>query len=519
LPSIGGAGPQSAALAGGTLSGALPTLSASTGNPPEVFGKYHLLEKIATGGMAEVWRARAYGMAGFEKILVIKKVLPNLAEDDEFIKLFIDEARIAVQLLHVNIVQVFDLGQVEKSYYMAMEYVHGLDLSRLVTRSRNLGPFPVPLALFVIGEVCKALQFAHDRVGEDHEPLNVVHCDISPQNILVSYAGEVKLTDFGISRAAFQADAMHKVVRGKYAYMSPEQVDGRALDRRTDIFSLGIVLYETLTGRRLFKGKTRDQTLDRVRRAEVPSPRAYRPEFSEDLEALLLRCLARRPDERFYDAGELLESLSALMVREGHRSTNNDLAAYLKAVIDSAVTRSGDEPEPVRRPGRTLPPSPVVVLSAEASPPPRSIAGPRATLAALTQEWAGIVAAAGGELWERGEGSLLVVWVARGGLRASIGKAVQTAEALQKTAMTAGYRLSAGLSPGVARIAADTRRPPEGWELAGPFYLARWMMNLSAHRGRVLLTEVGAKQAGARTSLLGRIPIQGNRYINLHELG
>ena len=152
--------------------------------------------------MAEVWRARAYGMAGFEKILVIKKVLPKLAQDDEFIQLFVDEAKIAVQLLHVNIVQVFELERVEGQYYMAMEYVHGLDLSRMITRARNLGPFPIPLALFVICEVLKALQFAHDQTSQNGDPLNVVHCDISPQNILVSYSGEVKLTG-SISRAAF----------------------------------------------------------------------------------------------------------------------------------------------------------------------------------------------------------------------------------------------------------------------------------------------------------------------------
>ena len=495
----------------------------NTSGSPEVFGKYHLLEKIATGGMAEVWRSRAYGMAGFEKILVIKKVLANLAEDDEFIRLFIDEARIAVHLLHVNIVQVFDLGQEQGQYYMAMEYVHGLDLSRLLTRARNLGAFPVPLALFICGEVLKALHFAHDRTGEDGKPLRIVHCDISPQNILISYAGEVKLTDFGISRAAFQADALHKVVRGKYAYMSPEQVEGRELDRRTDLFSLAIVLYETLTGRRLFKAKTREQTLDRVRRAEVPSPRTYRPEMSEDLEAFLLKALARKPEDRFRDAAEMLEAITSLMVREGHRSTNNDLAAHLKAVIDAGSTVREDgapAPEgPARRPARTIPPSALVVVAAEASPPPRSLASPRTSLEALTIEWCTLVSDAGAEVWEKGDGSLLAVWVARAGLRASIVKAVGAADALQRSALAAGYRLSAGIAPGVARVAQETRRPAEGWELAGPFYLARWMMNLSAHRGRVLLTEVGAKQAGVKTTLLGRIPIQGNRYIHLHELG
>ncbi len=491
----------------------------SASSQPEIFGKYHLLEKIATGGMAEVYRARAYGMAGFEKILVIKKILDQLLQDEEFVNLFIDEARIAVQLLHVNIVQVFDLGEVDGQYYMAMEYVHGLDLSRVVTRARNIGPFPIPLALFITAEVLKALQFAHERVDESGRQMHIVHCDISPQNILISYAGEVKITDFGISRAAFQASEQHKVIRGKYAYMSPEQVEGKPLSGQTDLFSVGIVLYEILTGRRLFKMRTRDETLARVRRAEVPSPRAYRPEISEDLEGILLRALARQPAARFASAGEMLEAISALMVREGHRATNNDLAAYLKQVIDAASTTRSSPSVPPRSSSREMRSSAVVVLSVEAAPPPRSIAAPRTSLAALTQEWSAIIAESEGEAWERGSGSMLVVWVARGGLRDSITRAVEAAVALQRVTLAAGYRLSAGVAPGVARISSETRRPSRGWELAGPFYLARWMMNLSAHRGRVLLTEVGARQVRGRSGLLGRIPIQGSRYINLYELG
>ena len=485
---------------------------------PEVFGQYHLLERIATGGMAEVWRARAYGMAGFEKILVIKKILRTLAEDDEFIELFIDEARIAVQLLHVNIVQVFDLGQVDGQYFMAMEYVHGLDLSRLLGQAAVQGPFPIPLGLFVIAEVLKALDFAHDRQGEDGQHLHIVHCDISPQNILVSYAGEVKITDFGISRAAFQARSLHQTVRGKHAYMSPEQVEGRALDRRTDLFSIGIVLYEMLTGRRLFKARTRDQTLDRVRRAEVPSPRAWRPELSEDLEALLLRALARRPRDRFQTAGEMLEALSSLMVREGHRATNHDLAAYLRGVLDAGTSTGGLDGTGSGVGSRTTPPTAVVVLSVEAAPPPRSIAATRSSLGDLTERWVARVDAAGASVWEHDDGTLLVVWLARGGLKPVLDSAVEAARGMGLDARRAGFRMSAGLAPGVTRLDSGTQRPAEGWELAGPFYLARWMMNLSAHRDRLLLTEVAASRVSAPSRLLGRIPIQGSRYIRLYEL-
>ena len=485
---------------------------------PEVFGKYHLLEKIATGGMAEVYRARSYGMAGFEKILVVKRILDHLSRDEEFVNLFIDEARIAVSLIHVNIVQVFELGEENGSYYMAMEYVHGLDLARLVNRANKVGSFPIHLATFVLVEALKALQFAHDRRDDEGRHLNIVHCDISPQNLLISFSGEVKITDFGISRASFQATEQHDVIRGKYAYMSPEQVEGKPLDGRSDLFSLGIVAYELMTGRRLFKARSREETLARVKRAEVPSPRGFRPDLSEELEDFLLKALARYPEQRFADAGEMLDALSAIIVREGLRANNTDLATYMKEVIEVATAKAEGK-QPKKRPARSMPPSAVVVLAVEAAPPPRSIAAPRATLASLTQEWTGIVNDLGGEMWEQAEGSLLVVWVARGGLRETVSRAVRAALALQQATLRAGYRLSAGVAPGVARLTPDTRRPQDGWELAGPFYLARWMMNLSAHRGRVLLTEVGRRQVNKKTTMLGRIPIQGNRYINLYELG
>lgn len=480
--------------------------------------KYELIEKIASGGMADVFRARAKGMAGFEKILVIKKIQPELARDQEFKRLFIDEARITVTIRHVNIVQVFDIDEYEGQVFMTMEYVHGLDLFRLLSRAKGLGPFPIPLALFVIAEVLKALQFAHEKKDERGRRLNIVHCDISPQNVLISYAGEVKLADFGISKAAFQAEEKNKVIRGKYAYMSPEQVEGRHLDGRTDLFSLTIVLYEALTGRRLFKAKDRNETLARVRRAEVPSPRAYRPEISEALEELLFKGLARRPSERYANAGEMLEAVSALMLREGHRATNNDLSSFLKDIVESAQGTQPAKHSSQAANNRTLPPSTVVVLSTEAYLPPRSMASPKITLSDLSDRWMKAVLDANGEVWETNDGSMLIVWVARSGIRDASLRAVLTAKTLKQIAERMEYRFSAGIAPGIARIASDSRRPAEGWELAGPFYLARWMMNLSAHRNRVLLTEVSAKHLPDKTEVLGRIPIHGNRYINLFEL-
>ncbi len=485
--------------------------------PPEAFGAYELLEKIATGGMAEVFRARVHGAMGFEKILVVKRILDQLAKDEEFRELFKNEARICAELAHVNIVQVFELGEHDAHLYIAMEYVHGLDLARLASRARSLGDFPVNLALFILGEVLKALAYAHSLSDADGVPLHLVHCDISPQNVLISFSGEVKLTDFGISRAAAQRGEVN-VIRGKYSYMSPEQAESRALDGRSDLFSLGTMLYELLTGRRLFKSASRDETLARVRRAEVPSPRPYRKEISEELEGFLLKTLSRHPNDRWADAQEMYEAVSKLILSEGHRATNSDLAAYLRDVIESANAGAAAVPGRSGRSQKSAAAAPVVVLSMEASPPPRSIASPKQSLAALTVEWMAVLEENLGEVWERGEGSLLVVWPAADSLRDTVARVVRTAIALHRITAQSGYRLSAGIAPGVTRIRPDTRRPADGWELAGPFYLARWMMNLSAHRGRVLLTEVGSKQVDQPTTMLGRIPIQGNRYINLYEV-
>jgi serine/threonine protein kinase len=479
------------------------------------FGNYQLLEKIATGGMAEVFRARARGAMGFEKILVIKRILDTLAKDEEFQELFKVEARIAAMLVHPNIVQVFELGRQDESLFIAMEYVHGVDLARVVTRAKALGDVPIDLALFLTGEVLKALQFAHASVHPDTgRPLDVVHCDISPQNILVSFAGEVKITDFGISRAAIQ-QGNQEVIRGKYAYMSPEQVEGKVLDGRSDLFSLGIVLYELLTGRRLFKSRTRDETLARVRRAEVPSPRAWRPSISDELEQFLLRTLARNADDRWSDAAEMLDALARITLHERHRAGSADLAAWVRSVID-ASNQTGDVPKAPKE--RAHAPSEVVVLAVEASPLPKSVGTPMSSLPALGKEWDVIVAEEGGDIWERGDGNLLLVW-SGAPIAEMVRRAVSTAVRLQRVTMPSGFQLSAGVAPGMARIGLETRRPPDGWELAGPFYLARWMMNLSAHRGRLVLTDVGARSLEDPTTLVGRIPIQGSRFISLYELG
>ena len=323
-----------------------------------------------------------------------------------------------------------------------------------------------------------------------------------------------------------QLEEQHQVIRGKYAYMAPEQVEGKALDGRTDLFALTIVLFESLTGRRLFKAKERNETLARVRRAEVPSPRAYRPEISENLENILFKGLSKDPQNRFASAGSMLESLSKLMIEEGHRATNHDLAEYLQRVIE-AYEQKQNPSKASPKADRNLLPRTIIVASIEAAAPPRSVATPRQTIGDLLQSWLPVIEQGKGEVWEQNDGSMIVVWPVGPDLNETIQLAVRTVLVIRKRCKSAQYRLSVGIAPGAARISGDTRRPVDGWELAGPFYLARWMMNLSAHRGRILLTEVitnsllaDSRARKLQPIMLGRIPItsHGNHYINLYEV-
>lgn len=488
-----------------------------------VFGKYILDGRIASGGMAEVYKARSRGQAGFEKIVVIKKILPHLAEEQEFVELFIDEARIAVQLVHVNIVQVFDLGEIEGQYFMAMEYIQGQDLSRIIMKTaRTQTRFPIDLALFIIAEVLKALQFAHQRQDENGVSLNIVHCDISPQNILVSNAGEVKLTDFGISRAAFQMEEQHRVIRGKYAYMAPEQVEGRVLDARTDLFALMIVLYEMITGRRLFKHKDKNETLRRVRSARVEPPKTKRPEISEKLNAFILKGLKRHPHDRYGNATEMLEALSEVMSHDGYRYTNQDLSNYIRD-LDSGASRTMLR----NKPSSTIKPKTVVVLCIEAFQKSSTRSSPTRSLSELEGPWAEVVGKEGGNIWESRAGSLLCIWFVDDDIQGILLKAAHTAEEIAKISSTAGYKVAVGIVPGKGRVPTDGSIPEGDWQLAGPFYFARWLMNYSFKNGQMIMSEVAAeKLQGARgiyTSryqprMIGLIPVIKATYMKIFQM-
>ncbi|MCZ7681895.1 MAG: serine/threonine protein kinase [Sandaracinaceae bacterium] len=241
--------------------------------------RYLLLDRIAVGGMAEVYRAKSLGIEGFEKIVAMKRILPALAADSEFLAMFVHEAKIAGQLSHANIVPIYELGKIGGSHFIAMEYVWGKDLRQILARFARIGqPMPPPMAAWIISKVLEALDYAHRKRDAEGRPLAIIHRDISPQNVLVSYDGLVKLIDFGIAKAAGRATQTQAgVIKGKLAYMSPEQIMGRPIDHRSDVFATSALFWELLTGRQAFGGGTDIDIIERVRDARAPRPSELAP--------------------------------------------------------------------------------------------------------------------------------------------------------------------------------------------------------------------------------------------------
>lgn len=304
--------------------------------PGTILGKYQILELIARGGMAEVYKAKSYGVEGFEKILVIKRILPKLAKDREFVDLFINEAKIAVHLNHTNIVQVIDLDVQDDNYYIAMEYVHGADLSYVGRRlERRNSSVPVEILAFIISEVAKGLDYAHRRRGPNMEPLGIVHKDISPQNILISYEGEVKITDFGIAGAKVVVEKKEDgFVRGKFSYMAPEQALGEPLDTRADIFSLGVVMYEMACGQNPFRESTSAMTLERILRNEFKPLAEVVTHLPDEMINIIETCMAPDPSDRFPNAGRLYEELLAFIYTTGRRVSSHNLSQFINGLRD-----------------------------------------------------------------------------------------------------------------------------------------------------------------------------------------
>ncbi len=298
------------------------------------FGRYELLKRLAGGGMGEVYLARQRGLDGFQKLLVIKTLLPHLCEDEEFITMFKDEARVTAQLIHPNICQVFEFEQVGGVFYMAMEYLRGEDLRRLWKACEQRGtPLRVPLICRVVADAAAGLDFAHSLRDNKGQPYRIVHRDISPQNILVTFEGGVKVIDFGVAKAAGRAQHTRTgALKGKYSYMSPEQVSGIEVDGRSDIFALGIVLHELLTGRRLFKADSDVQTLARVRECNVPPPSRLNPQLPPGVDHIVLKALAKDPAARFSTAQEFRLALEDWLIQGRMSASSAHLAEFLKTI-------------------------------------------------------------------------------------------------------------------------------------------------------------------------------------------
>ncbi|MBM4370737.1 MAG: serine/threonine protein kinase [Deltaproteobacteria bacterium] len=307
--------------------------------------RYQVIERIDAGGMAEIFKGRALSLDGIEKPVAIKRILPSLSQNKKFLKMFIDEARLSMRLNHANIVQVFDVGRADDTYFLVMEFVDGSNVRRLFQKAAEVGyQLPVAVAAHVTIEIAKGLSTAHEAADATGSPLGIVHRDVSPPNILISWSGEVKITDFGLAKAVSQLERTEPgVVKGKYSYLSPEAAEGRSVDARSDIFSAGIILHELLTGRRLFMGKTDLETVDLVKACQVPSPSSLRDEVPPELDAIVLKALAKDRRRRYQSAREIGDELANFLFSRGMKVTGFDVARTMREIFGRKDTLDGYE--------------------------------------------------------------------------------------------------------------------------------------------------------------------------------
>ncbi len=293
--------------------------------------RYNVIKKIDAGGMAEIFLASAQSVGGIEKTVAIKRVLPSLTKNTRFVNMFLDEARLSMVLTHANIVQVFDVGRADDTYYIVMEYVDGYNLRRVFQRMNEKGfRMPIAHAAYLLMEVCKGLAHAHDQRNSNGEPLGIVHRDISPPNILISRSGEVKITDFGLAKAVTQLEVTDPgIVKGKFSYLSPEAANGKTVDHRADIFAVGILLWEILAARRLFLGKSDMETVELIRKAEIPSLSLFNNESTEEFETILEKALTRDAKNRWPSTRDLGKALAEYLFRHNLKVTSYDLAEML----------------------------------------------------------------------------------------------------------------------------------------------------------------------------------------------
>ncbi|MDP6931814.1 MAG: serine/threonine-protein kinase, partial [Myxococcota bacterium] len=297
---------------------------------PVPFGRYLITERLGRGGMAEVFKGKLPGLDGFERTVCIKRILPELAEQEDFVRLLLDEARITVALHHPNIVQCLDLGKHEGVYFMAMEYIEGRDLQQLYDACEQRGIFfPFKHSLHVLGQTLEGLAYAQRARGPDGQPLDLVHRDLTPSNIFVSFEGDVKIGDFGVARASVmkRMETTGKTV-GKLGYLSPEQVKGLELDGRSDIFSLGVTLFELLTRTPLFPGDDPDEVMELITKFDPVRTIEAHPTLPNDLADMLLKALAVDREDRYPNAQDFSEDLTDFLFNEGIRVGSRDLSEF-----------------------------------------------------------------------------------------------------------------------------------------------------------------------------------------------
>src|SRR5688572_26807687 len=289
--------------------------------------RYKVLERIAAGGMAEVFRAESAGLEGFKKLVAIKRVLPHLSEKKQFIGMFLDEARVCAHLSHSNCVQVFDIGVGDNTYFIVMEFVDGSDLKGVIEHRKKVNqPFPVEEACLICVRICEGLAYAHELVDSKGQNLHIVHRDMSPPNVLITRFGEVKIVDFGLAKANSQLEKSEPgIIKGKFSYLSPEVAQGMQVDARTDVFAVGIIMWELLAGRRLFLGDTDLETVRMVQQARVPPIKQFNPKVDARIERVLTRALAGDPTQRYQTARELGSALNDVLFHLGRSVSSFDV--------------------------------------------------------------------------------------------------------------------------------------------------------------------------------------------------
>jgi len=307
---------------------------------PTKFGDYYLMDKIAIGGMAEIWRGKTIGLEGFERTVALKLILPSYTQNPEFNSMFVDEARIASSLNHSNIVRITNFGVTDGRYYHEEEFIDGRSVRQILQKCRdNEKLLPIDSACYIISEVCKGLHYAHTKHDPvTNEALNIIHRDMSPQNIMVSFEGEVKIVDWGIAKAKGKMEETRAgVLKGKFGYMSPEQSEGEELDARSDIFSLGIVFYEAITGERLFVSDNEINTLKKIREGNIPLPSKVNPAIDRELETIILKTLARPRIERYQSCYDVHEDIVKYLHKKFPAYNSLKLSKFIKELFSTEI--------------------------------------------------------------------------------------------------------------------------------------------------------------------------------------